>query len=264
MLRPDGSAGSAVGRSTSSADRLAPAAAERGAGRLRGRLGTTRLGRRAGSSASASFVDAAMSFLSPLSRRAGMVPADAWRDLCGPRCPASSAAPRTLLPRGACGSYDDVVGVVGVVALLGEERPGGPPRPRPRRLGRRRPGAPRSPRRRSSRPRRRARRPSRLRGRRGRSCPDEQVALVLAGGDAEVGVAGLARAVHDAAHHRHLERDLAAPRAPPAACLATAITSISARPHDGQAIRSSPLRSRSPSASSSLRPATRLFDRDRR
>ena len=32
---------------------------------------------------------------------------------------------------------------------------------------------------------------------------------MLAGGDAEVGVAGLAGTVHDAAHHRDLQRDLA-------------------------------------------------------
>ena len=37
----------------------------------------------------------------------------------------------------------------------------------------------------------------------------EQVAPLAAGGDAEVGVARLAGPVHDAAHHRDLERDLA-------------------------------------------------------
>ena len=46
-------------------------------------------------------------------------------------------------------------------------------------------------------------------------------------------------------------------RASSASCAsrATLITSTSARPHDGHAMRSSPLRSRSPSASSSCRPA---------
>src|SRR5918993_479052 len=39
--------------------------------------------------------------------------------------------------------------------------------------------------------------------------PDEQVAALAAGGDAEVGVLGLARPVDDAAHDRHLQRDLA-------------------------------------------------------
>ena len=39
--------------------------------------------------------------------------------------------------------------------------------------------------------------------------PHEQVALAAAGGDAEVGVARLARTVDDAAHHRDLQRDVA-------------------------------------------------------
>ena len=49
----------------------------------------------------------------------------------------------------------------------------------------------------------------------------EQVALAAPGGDAEVGVARLAGSVHDAAHHRDLQRDVArlerghAPRARP-------------------------------------------------
>ena len=38
---------------------------------------------------------------------------------------------------------------------------------------------------------------------------DEQVAALVAGGDAEVGLARLARPVDDAAHHRDLQRDLA-------------------------------------------------------
>ena len=37
---------------------------------------------------------------------------------------------------------------------------------------------------------------------------DEQVAALVAGRDADVGVARLARAVDDAAHHRDLQRDL--------------------------------------------------------
>ena len=88
-----------------------------------------------------------------------------------------------------------------------------------------------------------------------RSALDEQVAALVAGGDAEVGLAGLARAVHDAAHDRDLERDLALAEGVHAPRLATSITSISARPHDGQAMRSTFLRSRRPSASSSWRPA---------
>ena len=38
---------------------------------------------------------------------------------------------------------------------------------------------------------------------------DEQVAALVAGGDAEVGLAGLAGPVDDAAHHRDLQRELA-------------------------------------------------------
>ena len=38
---------------------------------------------------------------------------------------------------------------------------------------------------------------------------DEQVAALVAGGDAEVGFAGFAGTVDDASHHRHLERQLA-------------------------------------------------------
>ena len=38
---------------------------------------------------------------------------------------------------------------------------------------------------------------------------DEQVTALVAGGDAEVGLAGLARTVDHAAHHRDLQRDLA-------------------------------------------------------
>ena len=38
--------------------------------------------------------------------------------------------------------------------------------------------------------------------------PDEEVAPLVAGGDADVGVAGLARPVDNAAHDRHLQRDL--------------------------------------------------------
>src|SRR5918994_3756755 len=41
--------------------------------------------------------------------------------------------------------------------------------------------------------------------------PHEQVALLVAGGDAQVGVAGLAGSVDDAAHDRHLQRDLLVP-----------------------------------------------------
>src|SRR5207248_1287251 len=37
----------------------------------------------------------------------------------------------------------------------------------------------------------------------------EQVALAPAGGDAEVRLPGLSRSVHDAAHHRDLQRDVA-------------------------------------------------------
>jgi hypothetical protein len=38
--------------------------------------------------------------------------------------------------------------------------------------------------------------------------PDEEVALLLPGRDADVGLARLARAVDDAAHHRHLDRQV--------------------------------------------------------
>ena len=38
---------------------------------------------------------------------------------------------------------------------------------------------------------------------------DEQVAALVAGGDAEVGLAGLARTVDDATHHGDLQRELA-------------------------------------------------------
>src|SRR5699024_9629064 len=37
---------------------------------------------------------------------------------------------------------------------------------------------------------------------------DEDLALAVAGGDAEIGLAGLARAVDDASHHGHAQRDL--------------------------------------------------------
>ena len=83
----------------------------------------------------------------------------------------------------------------------------------------------------------------------------EQVALPAARGDAEIGLARLTRSVHDAAHDRDLERDVALLRAAPARSDATPMTSTSARPHDGHAIRSRPLRSRRPSASSRVRPA---------
>ncbi len=83
---------------------------------------------------------------------------------------------------------------------------------------------------------------------------DEQVTLVASGRNAEVGLARLAGAVDDASHDGDLKRDAADSKASWAR-LATSMTSISARPHDGQAMRSRPLRSRSPSASSSWRPA---------
>ena len=41
------------------------------------------------------------------------------------------------------------------------------------------------------------------------AAPHEQVAALVAGGDPEVGLAGLARSVDDAAHHRDLQRQLA-------------------------------------------------------
>src|SRR5215207_2044536 len=47
---------------------------------------------------------------------------------------------------------------------------------------------------------------------------DEDLALAVAGGDAEVGLAGLARAVDDAAHHGDAERDLRTGRRRSRAC----------------------------------------------
>ena len=71
----------------------------------------------------------------------------------------------------------------------------------------------------------------------------------------------LARAIDDAAHSSNWRGSCRSPKAS-IAHLATSITSISARPHEGQAMRSTFLRSRNPSDSSSWRPSRALPRRD--
>ena len=91
------------------------------------------------------------------------------------------------------------------------------------------------------RPRGTARRPARP------AAPCEHLAVgvdeagVAPAGDAEVGVARLARAVHGAAHHRDLEHLVVAGQPLPRPRSARSSTSTFVRPHDGQAIITGPL-----------------------
>ena len=89
---------------------------------------------------------------------------------------------------------------------------------------------------------------------------DEQVAALVAGGDAEVGLAGLAGPLTTQPITATCSGISRSPNAS-IARLATSITSISARPHDGQAIRSTFLRSRRPERLEQLPAGAGLLDR---
>ena len=93
---------------------------------------------------------------------------------------------------------------------------------------------------------------------------DEQVAPLAAGGDAEVGLAGLARAVHHAAHHRDLDRDASARRAPSWASLGDLddvdLGPAARRAGDQVEVRALPQAERL----EQLAPGLGLLDRDRR